>query len=90
MSFDDLIERTRRSAEDAHARGVTSAELYARADEQDRTGFSVSAPFTRLLASAVKILEARKLGAEMRAKLDAAGVKNVAELIMKEKKEGKR
>lgn len=54
---DDLIDNIRRAAKTCIANGETSRELYAKADEEDRTGFSISAPYTRLLASAVRKLE---------------------------------
>lgn len=57
MDAEVLILQMRRAAERLHAAGTTSAELYAQARAQEDTGFSVSAPFTRLLASAVKELE---------------------------------
>jgi hypothetical protein len=57
MNSMELLERTRARAKEMHEQGITSAEVYARADEQDRTGFTVSAPFTRLLAQALKELE---------------------------------
>lgn len=57
MNGDELIARIKRAADICYGSGETSAELFKRADEQERTGFSVSAPFTRLLAQAVALLE---------------------------------
>lgn len=52
-----LYERMKRAAELAFARGEKSKDLYTRAAEQKASGFSVSAPYTRLLASFVRELE---------------------------------
>lgn len=37
--------------------GWTSAEIERQAQQQERDGFTVSAPFTRLLASAMREIE---------------------------------
>lgn len=52
-----LIETIRRAAKVHFANGNTSSSLYAFATEQDRTGFGISADYTRLLAQAVAALE---------------------------------
>ena len=45
-----------RHAKSLLADGVTPAEMFARAEEQERTGFSVSAPYTRCIASFMRDL----------------------------------
>jgi hypothetical protein len=57
MNGDELYASMKRNAQACFDRGETSAQLFKRADEQERAGFSVSAPFTRCLASFVKTLE---------------------------------
>lgn len=57
MSSDELYDRMERCAEYCFKHGITSAELYARADDEEHSGFSVSAPYTRLLATLVKEVE---------------------------------
>ncbi len=55
MSYISELRDTMESAAEVCIRsGETSADLYARAVEQERTGFGVSADYTRLLASVVK------------------------------------
>jgi len=49
-----------RHAKSALAHGVTPEEMEARANEQDSTGFSVSAPYTRCIASFMRDLAKRK------------------------------
>jgi len=49
-----------RNAKSALADGITPEEMFARAEEQERTGFSVSAPYTRCLASFMRDLAKQK------------------------------
>jgi hypothetical protein len=54
----DLIASIQRCAQRCVESGETSAEIYAQADEQERTGFGVTASYTRLLAQTVANMEA--------------------------------
>lgn len=54
MNSMDLHALMEKAAQDQVAAGATEESLRARADEQERDGFSVSADYTRCLASYVR------------------------------------
>jgi hypothetical protein len=56
-SWSELVEMITTAAKACHASNITSDHIYKQADEQQKAGWTVSAPYTRLLASAVKELE---------------------------------
>lgn len=55
MESVDLYRATEAAAKTRLARGETAAQVRWEADEKERTGFSVSADYTRLVAGAGRL-----------------------------------
>lgn len=57
MNIEEFTRQIAESAERYRKEGTTSAELYQVADEQRRTGFSITADYTSCIAGYVRHLE---------------------------------
>ena len=61
MNWNDFAASMERAARSNYEQGVSSKELFKQAEDQERTGFSVSAPYTRLLATLVEAIERKEV-----------------------------
>jgi hypothetical protein len=64
MNSVELYETLRSAAEREFAAGRKSKQIFAEADEMETSGFSVSAPYHRLLGQLLKELENASIQAD--------------------------